>query len=163
MDLFAASDIKRILKDLETDDFADIAFRSQFAVEKLNKSILALLGIKIQKTHEPTKILKSILKSEEHRAFDKKSEDLIIQMINYSILFEEEGTKTRYGVFIENEFLISEEIYTSFNDINKFISNLVKIISIYIKIISEVFKIRENKLDNLNLLKNLRDELIKWI
>jgi len=34
--LSATSDINRILKDLETNDFADIAFRSQFAVEKLN-------------------------------------------------------------------------------------------------------------------------------
>ena len=161
--LSAASDIKRILNDLETDDFADIAFRSQFAVEKLNKSILALLGIKIQKTHEPTKILKSILRSEKYRAFDKDSEDLIIQMINLSILFEEEGTKTRYGVFRENEFLVSEEIYKSFNDINKFIFNLEKIISIYNKIITEVLNIKESKLDDLNLLLNLREELIKWI
>lgn len=160
--LSATSDINRILKDLETNDFADIAFRSQFAVEKLNKSIIGLLGLKVQKTHEPTKILKSILK-EEYREFDKTSEELILQLITFSILFEEEGTKTRCGITQENNFLVPEEIYKSFDDIDKFIQNLEKIITIYAKIIEDVFNIQENTLDDLKLLKNLREELIKWI
>lgn len=160
--LSATSDINRILKDLETNDFADIAFRSQFAVEKLNKSIIGLLGLKVQKTHEPTKILKSILK-EEYREFDKTSEELILQLITFSILFEEEGTKTRYGITQEDDFLVPEEIYKSFDDIDKFIQNLEKIITIYAKIIEDVFNIQENTLDDLKLLKNLREELIKWI
>ncbi len=42
----AIADLKRFLKSLKSNDFADVAFRSQFAVEKLNKSILVLLGIK---------------------------------------------------------------------------------------------------------------------
>ena len=160
--LSATSDINRVLKDLETNDFADIAFRSQFAVEKLNKSIIGLLGLKVQKTHEPTKILKSILK-EEYREFDKNSEDLILQLITYSILFEEEGTKTRYGITQEEDFLVAEEIYKSFDDVDKFIRNLEKIIIIYAKIIADVFNIQESILDDLLILKNLKEELAKWI
>jgi HEPN domain-containing protein len=158
----AISDIKRIIKDFETEDFADIAFRSQFAVEKLNKSIIGLLGLKVQKTHEPTKILKSIL-HEDSRKFNKNSEDLILQLITFSILFEEEGTKTRYGITQEDDFLLAEEIYTSFNDIKKFIQNLEKIITIHAKIIGDVFNIKESTLEDLINLKNLREELIKWI
>jgi len=161
--LSATSDIKRILKDLEIEDFADIAFRSQFAVEKFNKSILGILGIKVQKTHEPSKIIKTLLKEEEYLKFDKNSEDLIIQMITLSILFEEEGVKTRYGISREDEFLVAEEIYKSFDDIKRFISNLEKIIMVFIKIILDIFKIPENKLDNLQILKDLREQLITWI
>ncbi len=75
------------------------------------------MGVKIQKTHEPTKILKDILKDKESRKFDKKAKELIKKIITYSLLFEEEGTKTRYGVYKEDEFLIAEEIYTSLEDI----------------------------------------------
>ena len=100
----AIADIKRFLNGLKIEDFADAAFRSQFAVEKLNKSILVLLGVKIQKTHEPTKILKDVLKDKEYRKFNEKSEELIKEIITYSLIFEEEGTKTRYGFYKEDEF-----------------------------------------------------------
>ena len=108
---------------------------SKFAVEKLNKSILILLGVKIQKTHEPTKILKDVLKDKDYRTFDEKSEELIKEIITYSLIFEEEGTKTRYGFYKEDKFLVAEEIYTSLEDIKPFIINLEKIVSIYIDIL----------------------------
>jgi len=38
----AINDIKRVLIDLKLKDFSRVAFRSQFAVEKLNKMILSL-------------------------------------------------------------------------------------------------------------------------
>ena len=159
----AIRDLERFLKSLKSEDFADAAFRSQFAIEKLNKSILVLLGVKIQKTHEPTKILKDILKDKESRKFDKIAEELIKKMITYSLLFEEEGTKTRYGVYKEDEFLIAEEIYTSLEDIKQFIINLEKIISIYITIIQDIFQIHKNELEDLQTLKDIKEDIIKWI
>lgn len=159
----AIADIKRLLKGLEVEDFADVAFRSQFAVEKLNKSILVLLGVKIQKTHEPTKILKNVLKDKDYRTFDEKSEQLIKEIITYSLIFEEEGTKTRYGFYKEDEFLIAEEIYTSLEDIKHFIINLEKIVSIYIDIIQDVFQIPKTKFKDLKILKDLKEDIIKWI
>ena len=159
----AIADIKRFLKGLEVEDFADVAFRSQFAVEKLNKSILVLLGVKIQKTHEPTKILKNVLKDKDYRTFDEKSEQLIKEIITYSLIFEEEGTKTRYGFYKEDEFLIAEEIYTSLEDIKHFIINLEKIVSIYIDIIQDVFQIPKTKFKDLKILKDLKEDIIKWI
>ncbi|MBA7650725.1 hypothetical protein ES703_58536 [subsurface metagenome] len=161
--LSAIADLERFLKSVKTEDFADAAFRSQFAIEKLNKSILVLLGVKIQKTHEPTKILKDVLKDKDSRKFDKKAEEMIKQMISYSLLFEEEGTKTRYGVYKEDEFLLAEEIYTSLEDIKQFIIYLEKIISIYIKIIQEIFQIPKTELEDLQTLENIQEDIIKWI
>ncbi|MBA7547347.1 hypothetical protein ES705_39761 [subsurface metagenome] len=159
----AITDIKRFLKGIEVEDFADAAFRSQFAVEKLNKSILVLLGVKIQKTHEPTKILKDVLKDKDYRTFDEKSEELVKEIITYSLIFEEEGTKTRYGFYKEDEFLIAEEIYTSLEDIKPFIINLEKIISIYIVIIQDVFQIPKTEFKDLKILKDIKEDIIKWI
>lgn len=161
--LSAIADLERFLKSVKTEDFADAAFRSQFAIEKLNKSILILLGVKIQKTHEPTKILKDVLKDKDSRKFDKKAEEMIKQMISYSLLFEEEGTKTRYGVYKEDEFLLAEEIYTSLEDIKHFIINLEKIISIYIDIIQDVFQIPKTEFKDLKILKDIKEDIIKWI
>jgi len=159
----AIADIKRFLKSLEGEDFADVAFRSQFAVEKLIKSILILLGVKIQKTHEPTKILKDVLKDKDCRTFDEKSEELIKEIITYSLIFEEEGTKTRYGFYKEDEFSLAEEIYTCKEDIKPFIINFEKIILLYIDIIQEVFQIPQTELENLKALKDIREDIIKWI
>lgn len=159
----AIADIKRFLKGLEGDDFADVAFRSQFAVEKLNKSILALLGLKIQKTHEPTKILKTVLKDKDVRKFNKNSEKLIEEIINNSLLFEEESTKTRYGFYKGDEFLTAEEIYKSLDDVKQLIINLEKVISVYANIVQEVFHIPKKKLEDLNILENLKEDIMKWI
>ncbi len=63
--LSAIYDIKRVIYSLKRKDFADVAFRSQFAVEKFKEATLNLLGVKVEKTHTPTKILKSIILDED--------------------------------------------------------------------------------------------------
>lgn len=158
----AIADLERFLNSIEIDDFADAAFRSQFAVEKLNKSILILLGAKTQKTHEPTKILLDVLKDKEFRTFNKKTESLFNKIIDFSILFEEEGTKTRYGLYKDNDYITAEEIYESIEDINDFINNLEKVITAFITIIQEVFRIPVAELEELNKLKNIKGEILKW-
>jgi HEPN domain-containing protein len=159
----AIADLRRFLNSLESDDFADVVFRSQFAVEKLNKSIVVLLGVKTQKTHEPTKILKDILKDKDRRDFTKKEEELIKEIISNSLIFEEEGTKTRYGIYKEDEFLIAEDIYNTLESIKPFIMNLEKIVSIYLVIINEIFKIPEKELKELEKLKEIKKRMTKWI
>jgi len=159
----AVADLERFLNSLKADDFADAAYRSQFAVEKLNKSILLLLGTKFQKTHEPTKIILDILKDTESRTFNKKTEALFKEVIDYSLLFEEEGTKTRYGLYKDEEYVTAEEIYKSFESIKDFINNLKKLISAYIEIVHEVFQIPEAELEDLIKLKDIKEDLSKWI
>jgi HEPN domain-containing protein len=159
----AIADLKRMLKSLEFDDFANVAFRSQFAVEKLNKSLLVLLGIKIQKTHEPTKFLKDLLYDEDLGKFDEESSDLIKQIISKSLIFEEEGTKTRYGVYKEDDFLIAEDIYNTLDDIKPFILNLEKLIPTYIEVLENFFQISEASIMDLKFLKELKEEIAQWI
>ena len=155
----AIHDIKRVLKDLKTEDFADIAFRSQFAVEKLNKSILNLMGIKIQKTHTPTLILKNILRKEDMLSLDNKTENLIEKICKYSKIFEDEGAKTRYGIFKKDELILAEEIYSSIGDIEYFLKNLGKIIKLFLTLLKESFKITEKEFEELSQLKEFLGEL----
>ncbi len=97
------------------------------------------------------------------RKFDKKAEELIKQIIAHSLIFEEEGTKTRYGVYKEDEFLIAEDIYNTIDKVKQFIINLKKVISVYIKIIEEIFQVPENELKDMETLKEMKGEINKWI
>lgn len=159
----AIHDIKRVLKDLKTEDFADIAFRSQFAVEKLNKSILNLMGIKSIRTHTPSIILKDVLRNEKNLIIDKKMNELLEEICNYSKFFEEEGTKTRYGIFKKGELITSEEIYSTIKDIEKFLKYLGRIVKSFLVLLKESFRLTDKKIDELNQFEKLMGELKKWM
>jgi len=159
----AIHDIDRVLKDLKTEDFADIAFRCQFAVKKLNKSILNLMGIKTIKTHTPSIILKDVLRNEEAINIDKKTREILKQICNYSKFFEEEGTKTRYGIFKNGELIISEEIYSNIKDIEKFLKYLGIIIKSFLVLLKDSFKLTDKEIDELMQFEKLMDELKKWV
>ncbi|KKL61881.1 hypothetical protein LCGC14_2190890 [marine sediment metagenome] len=161
--LSAINDIKRVISSLKRKDFADVAFRSQFAVEKFNKAALNLLGVKIEKTHTPTKILKSIILDEEILINEKSVKENLLNIINYSGLFEDEGVKTRYGIFKEEMLMIPERIYSSFEDIKQFILNLQKIVDLYLIVWNETFNINEIEFKELKELKKLNKKLKKWI
>lgn len=157
----AINDIKRVLNSLKRKDFADVAFRSQFAVEKLNKAILSLLGVKIEKTHTPAKLLKSIIFDENIIGSEITKENLL-KIINYSNLFEDEGTKTRYGISEKDELTIPERIYISFEDIKRFILNLQEILEIYMIVLKNTFDINESEFKELKEMEKLKKKLKKW-
>lgn len=93
----AINDIKIVLNGLNQDFYSLVAFRSQIAVEKLNKAILSFMGLKIDKTHTPTDILEDILKNEskEILTIDKDTKRIIEKILKYSKFFEKQGTQTR--------------------------------------------------------------------
>ena len=161
--LSAINDIKRVLNSLKRKDFADVAFRSQFAVEKLNKAVLNLLGVKIEKTHTPIKILKSIILDEKTLDNEESTKENLLNIISYSGLFEDEGVKTRYGISKEEVLMIPEQIYTSFENIRQFILNLQKIVDLYLILWNETFNINEIEFKELKELKKLNKKLRKWI
>jgi len=159
----AITDINRVVGSLERNDFADVAFRSQFAIEKLIKALLSLMGVKVEKTHIPTKVLKDLLKNEGILTIDEETEKKFNKVIKFSGFFEEQGTKTRYGT-IKNEILtLPEDIYNSFEDIKEFIFNMVNLIHEYLIILEEIFGITKDKFEDLQHLKNLLGKLKKWI
>lgn len=161
--LSAINDIIRVIFSLKRKDFADVAFRSQFAVEKLNKAALNLLGVKIEKTQTPTKILKSIIFDEEILINEESVKEKLLNIIKYSGLFEDEGVKTRYGISKDETLMIPERIYSSFKDIKQFILNLQKIVDLYLILWNETFNINEIELKELKELKKLNKKLKKWI
>ncbi len=161
--LSAITDIKRVIYSLKRKDFADVAFRSEFAVEKLNKAALNLLGVKIEKTHTPAKILKSIILDEEILINEESVKENILKIIKYSGLFEDEGVKTRYGISKEEMLMIPEMIYESFEDIKQFILNLQKIVDLYLIFWNETFNINDIEFRELKGLKKFNKKLKKWI
>ena len=161
--LSAINDIKRVIYSLKRKDFADVAFRSQFAVEKFNKAALNLLGVKIEKTHTPSKILKSIIIDEEIPINEESVKENLLKIIKYSGLFEDEGVKSRYGISKEDMLMIPEQIYSSFEDIKEFILNLQKIVDLYLILWNKPFNINEIEFKELKELKKLNKKLKKWI
>lgn len=159
----AINDIKRVFNDLSLKDFSRVAFTSQLAVEKLNKAILSLIGIKIEKTHNPSEILKEVFIDEEALSIDEKAREWIEIIIRNSEFFERQGTKTRYGIIEGDKIRFPEEIYSSFEDIHNFLENLKTIINMYIKLMKETFRLSEKEFESIEVLKELEGEISKWI
>ena len=158
----AINDIDRIAKNLKRKDFAAVAFRSQFAIEKLNKALLSYMGIKIEKTHTPSKLLKDILKDEEILTFDDETEEILNNIIKFSIYFEEQGTITRYGTIKNEIWIFPEDIYNSVEDVKEFIVNLVNMVNNYLILLNKTFNITSDEFKELKNLKKLLKKLRKW-
>lgn len=158
----AINNIKRVLNSLKRKDFADVAFRSQFAVEKLNKAILSLLGVKFEKTHTPAKTLKSVI-FDENIINNETTKKNLLKILNYSNFFEDEGTKTRYGISKGEKLTIPEHIYLSLEDVKRFILNLQEIVETYMIVLNKTFDINENEFKELKQMKKLKKKLKKWI
>lgn len=159
----ATNDINRVLKGLKRKDFADVAFRSQFAIEKLNKAILSFMGLKIEKTHTPTEILDMALNDENMLKIDEKGQTILRKIIFYSKFFEKQGTQTRYGSIDNNKLTIAEDIYDNFNKIKDFIINLKNSIDYDLLFLKEILMINEKEFEGLQELKSLLRKLNKWI
>ena len=159
----AINDIKRALKSIKAKDYADVAFRSQFTVEKLNKGLLCFLGLKFEKTHTPSKIIKCVLKDEKLLKINKNTEDAFNKIIIYSEFFEKQGTTTIYGTLKEDIISFPEDIYNSFEKIKEFIINLKNMLYQYSTLLRDSFNITEEEYDGLKQLKSLLGDIKKWL
>ena len=159
----AISDIKIVLNSLQNEYYSLVAFRSQFAEEKLNKAILSFMGLKIEKTHTPTDILEDILKSKPSLTINIETKKILEKILKYSKFFENEGAQTRYGTIKNNRLIIAEEIYQSFSDIRDFLINLHKIVNSYLELLKESLNMTKNGYKDLEQLESLLRELKPWI
>ncbi len=159
----AINDIKIVLNSLKMQYYSLVAFRSQFAVEKLNKAILSLMGAKIEKIHTPTEILNDIINNKEILTINEKTKEILKKISKYSEFFEKQGTKTIYGTLKDGKLTLAEEIYNSFEKIKDFIINLEKLGKHYLILFKETFKITEVEFEDLKQLKEFEGELKKWI
>lgn len=158
----AISDIEIVLTALKRKYYSLVAFKSQFAIEKLNKGLLNLFGLKIEKTHSPSEIIKEYFSKAKNLTFDKKAEELILNILNWSNFFESQGTKTRYGLVQDNTLIPAEKIYSKFEDVQKFIYNLLQIIHTYLLLLETIFNINEDNFEDIKKLKKFAKKLRKW-
>ncbi len=111
----ALSELKRAKILKKELDYPGFMFHAQLGVEKLGKSLLILFGIKVERTHTPTRIIidrliktNNILKIE----ISKELKDLLLEFVEHSLPLEMERTIPRYGLDIGDEFIIPERFYT---------------------------------------------------
>ena len=158
----AISDMKIVINSVQNEYFSLVAFRSQFAVEKLNKAILSFMGLKVEKTHAPTDILEDVLKGESSLTIDLETKEILKKILKHSKFFENEGVQTRYGTIKNNKLIIAEEIYHSFEDIKDFLINLEKIVIFYLKLLKESLNMTNEEFKDLDRLESLLGELKQW-
>jgi HEPN domain-containing protein len=159
----AINDIKIVLNGLKDGYYSLVAFRSQFAVEKLNKAILSFMGLKAEKSHTPTDILDDILKNEPILTIDEESKKILEKISKYSKFFEKQGTQTRYGTIKDKKLITAEEIYKSFEDVKDFIKNLQNIVIYYLKFLKETLNITNKEFEDLEQFESLLGDFNKWI
>jgi len=159
----AISDVKIVINGVQNEYYSLVAFRSQFAVEKLNKAILSFMGLKIEKTHTPTDILEDIINIKSSLIIDVETKKVLEKILKFSKFFENEGVQTRYGTIKNNKLVIAEEIYQSFEDIKDFLINLQNIVNCFLKLVKESLNITEKEFENLLQLESLSGELKQWI
>lgn len=157
------SDIKIVINSLQNEFYSLAAFRSQFAVEKLNKAILSFMGLKVEKTHTPTNILEEIINSKSSISIDPEAKKRLERILKHSKFFENVGAQTRYGVIKKNKLVIAEEIYQSFEDVRLFLVNLQKVVNHYLILLKESLNITEKEFESLKQLESLYGELKQWI
>ena len=158
----AISDLKIVINSLQNDFFSLVAFRSQFAVEKLNKAILNFMGLKFEKTHTPTDILEEVLMSNSSLEIEEPTKKILKNILTYSKFFEDEGVKTRYGILENNRLITAEEIYQTFEDIKDFLKNLQNILANYLELLVKSLSMTKEKYKDLEQLESILGELKEW-
>ncbi|MEM3563320.1 MAG: HEPN domain-containing protein [Candidatus Jordarchaeaceae archaeon] len=56
--LMAISDLERVIRNFESEDFAAAVFRAQTSAERLSKGLIFLFGLQFKKTHKPQQLSK---------------------------------------------------------------------------------------------------------
>lgn len=146
-------DIDRVKRSYDANDYADSIYRSQFAVEKLNKSILILFGFQFKKTHTPSKIIGTLLKKKKD-IFDADSNKILEKIVDISKKFEKLKTTPKYGFLKNGNLTLPEELYSSSEDVNLFLKDMTLVLKNMIDLLNLKFS------DNLVIIK-LIEKLIE--
>ncbi|MFB0559685.1 MAG: HEPN domain-containing protein [Candidatus Lokiarchaeia archaeon] len=104
----AISDLERVTRKFESEDYAATVYRAQVAAERLCKGIIFLIGLQFKKTHEPTVIIKNFLDEE---TLEEAQKELLSEIITKAKILEEQGTIPRYGIETPTTILRPEEVY----------------------------------------------------
>jgi HEPN domain-containing protein len=132
------NDIERVKRSYEANDYADSIYRCQFAIEKINKAILILFGFQLKRTHTPSKIIGTILKTKKD-LFDSESKKILEKIIEVSKKFEKLKTTPKYGFLENGDYILPEEIYSSKEEVKNFLKDMIIIIKDMINLLNLKF------------------------
>lgn len=154
--ILSFNNIEKVCTFYEIQKYDACVFRIQLAVVQLQKSLLFLFGFQPRKSHEPSKILDSLIFKNQIQA----NKDIIKKLKDLSRLAkitEKEETSTRYDL-IKDERLIPPQILYDKSKAKEFLNVLSSFLIIYRDILinfSEFKKQIEVLEEYINKFKNI--------
>lgn len=109
----AKTDIERSMKLFKLSDFSGTVLHAQLSVEKMQKSLLALAGVEVKRTHAPSRIVSETLLGNSPASIkvDEEAKKRIKDILELAVRLEAERTIPRYGIEMEEELIVPEEFY----------------------------------------------------
>lgn len=143
----AVKDTERTLRSYSQGDYADSAFRTQFAAEKLCKSVIFILGFQFKKTHRPAQIIEKEVLTERSTKMLAGAKKILSELVTTSRYLEEQGVASRYGLEIEGSLLTPDELFNE-EKAGKMLTKLNSLLQLFVELVS-VLKIQEDELPEL--------------
>jgi len=156
------NNIKKVCTFYKIQEYDACVFRIQLAIEQLQKSLLFLFGFQPRKSHEPSKILDSLIYNDQiqaNRDVIKKTKELS----SFAKIIEKEETSTRYGL-IRNERLIPPQTLYDKSKAKEFLNVLSNFLIIFKDILINFSEFKKQIVvleEYINKLKNNMQKKIK--
>ncbi len=147
------NNLEKVIRFYEIQEYVACVFRIQLSIEQFLKSLLFLLGFQVRKTHEPSKILDSLIYNNQIQNYNKP----INKLSKLAKIFEKEETSTRNGVIRNEKLIPPNKIYDKTKTI-EFLNFLMEFLLLYKKILikfsafSKQTKMLEGIIDKVKLL-----------
>ncbi len=150
------NNLEKVIAFYKIKEYDACVFRIQLSIEQFQKSLLFLLGFQIRKTHEPSKILDSLIYNDQIQV-KKQILDKFKKLTKLAKVIEKEETSTRYGIIRNNKLISPKKLYDKTKAI-EFLNILVKFLIVIKEILinisefSNQIKILDKSISKIRLL-----------
>ena len=131
----AFDNLKTLISNYKISEYSTCVYKIQLSIEQLQKALLYLFGLQFRKTHEPSKILRSLINN-KNTQIEKEDIKRIKNIVNLAEIIESEGAATRYGIIRDEKLISPKELYNKVKT-DEFLKNLKDILSILIELLKE--------------------------
>ena len=131
----AFDNIKTLISNYKISEYSTCVYKIQLSIEQLQKALLYLFGLHFRKTHEPSKILRT-LSNNNNIQIEEENIKQIKNVVALAEIIEREGTATRYGIIRDEKLISPNELYNKAKT-DEFLKNLKDILSILIELFKE--------------------------
>ena len=131
----AFDNIKTLISNYKISEYSTCVYKIQLSIEQLQKALLYLFGLQFRKTHEPSKILRT-LSNNNNIQIEEENIKQIKNIVALAEIIEREGTATRYGIIRDEKLISPNELYNKAKT-DEFLKNLKEILSILIELFKE--------------------------